>query len=177
MTGVYSGGLVYEYTMEPNKYGIVQVDSDTSVTELDGYSVLKSQFAANPPPTGDGGYNPDHAASECPEFGPNWNVTDNTLPLIPEKAAKMMEDGAGEGVGLTGSGSQNAGETSTGTATPGSGSVTATASRGSSASGTGSASASASQGAASGQLAPFSQTPLIMGSAVFALTALGALLL
>jgi len=32
MTGVYSGGLVYEYSEEGNNYGLVTITSDTAVT-------------------------------------------------------------------------------------------------------------------------------------------------
>lgn len=116
MTAVYSGGLVYEYTMETNGYGIVKVESDTSVEELADYKTLKSQFAANTPPTGDGGYSSTSKASDCPAFSSTWNITDNTLPAIPDEALTYMTEGAGTGVGLKGEGSQWAGSTSTGTA-------------------------------------------------------------
>ena len=190
MTAVFSGGLVYEYTMEENGYGIVQVDSDTSVTELTDYQTLKTQIAANPPPSGDGGYNSTHAASACPAYSSNWNITDNTLPAIPAAAQKYMSSGAGDGVGLTGSGSQSGGGTSTGTASAGSGSVTSTASRSSSTAsstaGSSSSASSASGAAASSSAAsaagrtvagPLDQAYMVMGTLFIGFSALGALLL
>lgn len=171
MTAVYSGGLVYEYTMETNGYGIVKVDSDTSVSELDGYAVLKKQLAANPPPTGDGGYESSSTASDCPAYSSTWNVTDNTLPSIPDEAAEYMTKGAGAGVGLTGDGSQWAGSTSTGTASAGSGSVVATASGGA-------APSSTARSTAGRTIARTSElTPVLVGVLVTGLMGVGAFLL
>ena len=169
--------------MEANGYGIVQVDSDTSVTELADYNTLKTQLRANPPPQGDGGYNPTHAASDCPAFGTNWNVTDNTLPAIPQRAERFMRDGAGDGVGLTGAGSQSGEGTSTGTASAGSGSVTSTATgtasrtSGASSSASGSGSSSATPQNAGGAVRPFDGTALALGTVVLGATVFGALLL
>lgn len=126
MTSVYSGGLVYEYTEEGSKYGLVTVSGNT-VTEGPDFDALKTAFAKTMNPSGDGGYNTTGGASGCPSKSANWNVDDDTLPAIPSAASAYMTKGAGKGAGLTGSGSQNAGGASTGTATKGSGSVSATA--------------------------------------------------
>jgi len=40
MTSVYSGGLVYEYSEEPNKFGLVSI-SGSSVTELPDFAALQ----------------------------------------------------------------------------------------------------------------------------------------
>lgn len=167
MTPVYSGGLVYEYSEEGSKYGIVSI-SGGAVTELPDYTSLKAAFAKTANPSGDGGYNSTGGASNCPTKSANWDVSNDDLPAIPSAAADYMKNGAGTGVGLAGKGSQNAGGTSTGTATKGSGSVTAVATAG--ASSTKKSSASSLQGPASTQ-------PLIMGSIVVAFTFLGAVLL
>jgi 1,3-beta-glucanosyltransferase GAS5 len=159
MTGVYSGGLVYEYSQEPNKYGLVEI-SGNSVTELDDFTALQSAFKNTPNPSGDGGYNQTGGASGCPAYNPpNWDVQDDSLPAIPQGAVKYMSSGAGTGPGLNGAGSQNAGGASSGTATAGSGQPTRTGTSG----GTNTASGSAtSSGAATGlrvshelALAPF----------------------
>ncbi|KKY25093.1 putativebeta-glucanosyltransferase gel1 [Phaeomoniella chlamydospora] len=148
MTGVYSGGLVYEYSEESSNYGLVEIDGD-SVSELEDFTALQSAFSDTSNPTGNGGYNSTGGASGCPAYSePDWLVEDDALPAIPEKAKTYMTEGAGTGPGLSGSGSQNAGSTSTGTATPGSGSVTATAST--SGSTTSSSSGSSSSGSSSG---------------------------
>ena len=146
MTSVYSGGLVYEYSQEPSKYGLVEV-SGSSVTELDDFNSLKTAFANTASPQGDGGYNSTGGASTCPtKNSPNWDVDGDALPAIPDGAKKFMTQGAGTGPGLSGGGSQNAGGESTGTATAGSGQATRTGSAGS-ASSTGSSSGSSSSAA------------------------------
>jgi len=134
MTPVYSGGLVYEYSEEGSKYGLVKIDGNT-VTETPDFVALKSAFSKTSNPSGDGGYNAEGGSNECPTKSSNWNVADDSLPAIPTAAAAYMKKGAGKGAGLTGAGSQNAGETSPGTATKGSGAVTATAKASSLASG------------------------------------------
>jgi 1,3-beta-glucanosyltransferase GAS3 len=45
MTGVMSGGLVYEYSQEPSNYGLVTINSDGSVQLLPDYHTLASQYA------------------------------------------------------------------------------------------------------------------------------------
>jgi hypothetical protein len=163
MTSVYSGGLVYEYSEEGSKYGLVTIVSSTSVTELADYTALQTAFKATANPTGDGGYNTTGGASGCPARSANWNVTGDSLPAIPSAAAALMKSGAGTGAGLTGAGSQNAGGTSTGTATAGSGSVAAT---------------STSKKSSAGKLqGPVDRSPIFVGCAVVAFTFLGAALL
>ncbi|KAK5239595.1 1,3-beta-glucanosyltransferase, partial [Exophiala xenobiotica] len=109
MTGVYSGGLVYEYSQEASNYGLVEISGD-SVSELPDFAALQSQFAKTANPTGDGGYNSTGGASGCPTYSsPNWLVKDDSLPAIPAGAKKYMSQGAGTGPGLSGAGSQNAG--------------------------------------------------------------------
>ncbi|KAJ9638980.1 1,3-beta-glucanosyltransferase [Coniosporium apollinis] len=164
MTPVYSGGLVYEYTEEEAGYGIVQVNSDGTVEELDDYQPLKEKFAEVPIPSGDGGYKPNGGASECPAASANWDIspyTDNRLPAIPEGAKKYMTNGAGTGPGLQG-GSQNAGTPSESTATAGSGQATTTASKGA---------------AASLRVPDFNAAPLVCGLVALVSAAFGASLL
>lgn len=159
MTPVYSGGLVYEYSEEGSKYGLVKIDGDT-VTETPDFVALKSAFSKTSNPSGDGGYNSEGGANDCPTKSSNWNVADDALPAIPTAAAAYMKKGAGKGAGLTGPGSQNAGETSPGTATKGSGAVSATAKASSLASGL-------TKGSAS-------YKPLIVAGIVVAFSFLGA---
>jgi hypothetical protein len=80
MTGVYSGGLVYEYAEEGSKYGLVKINGN-SVTELDDFNALKTAYAGTPNPQGDGGYNPNGAASKCPTKSSTFNVdSDSSQP-------------------------------------------------------------------------------------------------
>ncbi|KLJ06000.1 1,3-beta-glucanosyltransferase gel1 [Blastomyces silverae] len=123
MTSVYSGGLVYEYSQEPNKYGLVEL-KDGKAKALKDFDALKKAFAATNNPVGDGGYNKTGGANPCPKKNaPDWDVDDDRLPSIPEPAKEYVMKGAGEGPGLGGSGSQNAGTGSSGSAEPGSGAV------------------------------------------------------
>jgi hypothetical protein len=122
MTSVYSGGLVYEYSQEASKFGLVDL-SDGTPKELPDFDALKTAFANTKNAQGDGGYNSTGGASNCPpKDAPNWNVNNDALPAIPSPAKKYMTEGAGQGPGFVGD-SQNAGTSSSGTATPGSGAV------------------------------------------------------
>jgi 1,3-beta-glucanosyltransferase GAS5 len=163
MTSVYSGGLVYEYSEEGSKYGLVTIGSDGTVTEGADFAALKIALAGTPAPTGDGGYNSTGGASGCPAHSSNWNVTGDALPAIPSAAAAMMKNGAGKGFGLTGTGSQNSGGTSTGTAAPGSGSVTATS--------------TSKKSSAPGRQPPFDKTPILVAGLALAFSVMGACLL
>ena len=126
MTGVYSGGLVYEYSEEGNNFGIVSISGST-VTENNDFQALMQAFANTTNPQGDGGYNSTGGASGCPAYeSVNWLVKSDALPAIPDPAKKYFTQGAGPGPGLAGTGSQNSGTESAGTATAGSGQVTAT---------------------------------------------------
>ncbi|KAA8565246.1 hypothetical protein EYC84_010975 [Monilinia fructicola] len=151
MTGVYSGGLVYEYSEEGSKYGLVTI-SGSSVTEGNDFTALKAAFAKTSNPNGDGGYSSSSKSSDCPAKSSTWNLVSPA--------------------GLTGAGSQNAGGTSTGTATAGSGSVTAVATGASSGTATGT-----NKSSAGNALAPMDKTPLVLGTLIASLTFVGAALL
>jgi hypothetical protein len=122
MTSVYSGGLAYEYTVEPNGYGLVEVSSDGSIQPNDDFKRLKTAYEKTANPRGDGGYKKDGKASECPAASEDWEVETSDLPATPKKAEAFMTAGAGKAVGLTGEGSHFAGEASESTAPSGSGS-------------------------------------------------------
>ncbi|OGM47314.1 glycolipid-anchored surface protein 5 precursor [Aspergillus bombycis] len=168
MTAVYSGGLVYEYSQEPSKYGLVEIN-DAKVKTLADYDALKSAFEKTSNPKGDGGYNKTGGANPCPaKDSPNWDVDSDALPAIPEGAKKFMKDGAGKGEGFSGKGSMSGGgSTSTGTAEPGSGSAT-----GSSGSSSGSSSSSSSAGVMN--IPNMSLAPLVVGMVTVMSTFVGA---
>lgn len=159
MTGVYSGGLVYEYSEESSHYGLVEISSD-SVKELPDYDALKTAFKKTDNPTGDGQYNSTGGASGCPaKNAPNWDVEGDSLPAIPSPAKKYLTSGAGKGEGFSGKGSQNAGTQSTATASPGSGSGS-----GSSSSSGGSSTSTHTNAASAGFQAPhLSFAPIAVG--------------
>ncbi|PGH04801.1 1,3-beta-glucanosyltransferase gel1 [Blastomyces parvus] len=138
MTSVYSGGLVYEYSQEPNNYGLVEIKGGKAEA-LKDFDRLKKAFAATENPVGDGGYNKTGGANACPKKNaPDWDVDGDRLPAIPEPAKEYVMKGAGKGAGLKGPGSQNAGTASSSTAEPGSGRVDGKSSNPSSGSGSGS---------------------------------------
>ncbi|KAL2192290.1 glycoside hydrolase family 72 protein [Corynascus similis CBS 632.67] len=110
MTHVYSGGLMYEYSMEPNNFGIVKINGGVDQTgereELDEFEAFAAALKKWPAPTDDGGYTKTSSASECPTKDSHWDVESSVLPDTPPGALKFFEEGAGEGPGLEGPGSQ-----------------------------------------------------------------------
>lgn len=172
MSSVYSGGLVYEYSQEDSKYGLVEIDG-SNVKELDDFTTLKNAYANATDPSGDGGYKASGSASQCPKEGKSWNVTisDDQLPAFPSGASDYLKNGAGTGPGLKGDGSQSAGSKETDLAGAGDGAVTSGAAAGSTGSST------PSKGAASA-LRPgeFSLAPLAMGAVVLVSSLFGGLL-
>jgi hypothetical protein len=130
MTSVYSGGLVYEYTMAENKFGVVQIDG-SSVKELPEFATLAAAFKNNPAPSSNGGAQDNLPASACPAPSDTWNVQNDTLPVMPDGAKKFFQNGAGSGPGIkTGDkGSQWAGTASVGWEKAGNSSSTSGTSR------------------------------------------------
>ncbi|PSN74747.1 hypothetical protein BS50DRAFT_23330 [Corynespora cassiicola Philippines] len=130
MTSVYSGGLAYEYTVEPNGYGMVELDDEGNITPNKDFDRLKSAYEKTDNPRGDGGYKENGEPSQCPPEDEEWEVSSTLLPSIPQRAEKYFTEGAGEGPGLGGDGSHFAGEPSESTAEPGSGQASGTAGSG-----------------------------------------------
>ena len=184
MTPVYSGGVVYEYTQEENKYGLVSL-SGNSVSELPDFNALKTALAGTKSPTGNGGAKTSGTPSTCPPKSDTWDVDSDDLPAMPAKAVQYLTKGAGKGPGLKGNnglGSQNAGSPSESTAVAG----TATPSRTGSAVATGSApTGTSTAGSKSGNTTSFgvrsasssSWASVVGAFVVVASTAVGAMLL
>ncbi|KAF2014982.1 glycoside hydrolase family 72 protein [Aaosphaeria arxii CBS 175.79] len=173
MTGVYSGGIVYEYSEEGSKYGLVKIDGD-SVTEKDDFTALKKAFAGTQSPSGDGGYKSEGKASKCPAKSKTWDIgmDDDKLPALPEGAQAFMgKEGAGKGPGLTGSGSQTSGSKTTDLAPAGEGAVT------SAASGAGKSSTGSPGAAASVHVGDSLMAPMVCGLVVVVSTLFGASLI
>lgn len=100
MTGVFSGGLVYEYSEESNNYGLVKISSDNkTVTPNDDFDNLKSEFAKTLNPSGDGSYQDDLPHNNCPPQSDKWEAS-NKIPDTPKGALKYVkgvEDPKGNG--------------------------------------------------------------------------------
>ncbi|RDA85821.1 hypothetical protein CP532_5773 [Ophiocordyceps camponoti-leonardi (nom. inval.)] len=113
MTSVYSGGLMYEYSVEDNDYGIVKINGNSveqnKHMEFDAY---RDALKKNPAPTGAAGAASTTHAVNCPTMDANWNVNPSEVPAIPKEAKEKFfdkNDGAGKGPGMQGPGSQDAG--------------------------------------------------------------------
>jgi hypothetical protein len=108
-TGVYSGGLMYEYTIEENEFGIVEVDGNKdNVKTGREYDNLKSALAAYPSPTSNHPAESTTHAVECPSSNSvDWQVNPTLIPSMPKEAEKFFDERVrGEGFGLKGAGSQ-----------------------------------------------------------------------
>lgn len=82
MTGVFSGGLVYEFTEEPNKYGLVELDG-TSASMMSEYDTLETAFSDAPsqPTIPSSATNPKRPV-DCPAASSFANINGNlTLPF------------------------------------------------------------------------------------------------
>lgn len=160
MTGVYSGGLMYEYTYEENEFGIVQI-SGKEAKELDGFGKYKKALADYPAPSGAGGAASTTKSVACPTKDASWLVDSTLLPAMPAKALDYMKNGAGAGPGLNGPGSQDSGTDDIPDAEPGSGTATGTPTAQPSASGSDSAAGPSFSG-------PMNTAPFVVtGLAVF----------
>jgi hypothetical protein len=87
MSGVWSGGIVYEYQMESNAFGLVNISSDgSSVTTTPDFDNLKAQYAAaTGPQTTASSYSANTTQPACPATDPtNWPVA-LTLPPTPNQ--------------------------------------------------------------------------------------------
>lgn len=100
MSPVYSGGIAYEYTVEPNGYGLVELGSNGEIKTNDDFERLAKAYAAQPDPKDGGGYSENVQASECPKPSDDWEVEDELIPAMPKGAQKFMSEGAGKGPGL-----------------------------------------------------------------------------
>jgi hypothetical protein len=168
MTPVYSGGLMYEYSMEENNYGVVELDGG-NVERLDEFEAMVEAFRNFPAPSGNGGASSEHSSSECPPTDDGlWDLGDwgsSALPAMPAEAERYMTEGAGDGPGLNGPGSQNSGDGEHETAGPAAGSPTSNPS------------ASGSAGAGARPVAPVDTAILSITGLVAMFTLVGTLLL
>ncbi|KAK3898671.1 glycoside hydrolase [Staphylotrichum tortipilum] len=176
MTAVYSGGLMYEYTMEANKYGIVEikggqdkggVDQTGERKELPEFAAFQAALKKFPAPTGNGGFTSTTKASACPTQDEHWALDTTTLPEMPEGAKTYFENGAGKGPGLKGDGSQWAGADDS--SSTGGNSGTGTSGAGSS--------ASSSSAAMRGSVPALDMAPVAISGVVALFTLVGAMAL
>lgn len=99
MTGVFSGGIVYEYSQEENNYGLVEIADDGSATLLGDYYALLGQYSkldfskiqsekvsttSSPPKA----VKCDSKLITTDGFNDNF-----TLPVLPPGAPELLQNG------------------------------------------------------------------------------------
>ncbi|QUC23271.1 uncharacterized protein UV8b_07512 [Ustilaginoidea virens] len=95
MTGVVSGGIVYEYFQEVNDYGLVQIGSGGSVTKMKDFAALQSKIGAvNPKGVDMSSYNPTNKAMDCPAVGSSWAASAKLPPTPNDSACSCMVQAA-----------------------------------------------------------------------------------
>ncbi|KAJ2403863.1 1 3-beta-glucanosyltransferase gel4 [Coemansia sp. IMI 209128] len=98
MANTFSGGIMYEYSEEDNKYGIVSVNYGDSKVEKNGdYENLKKALKdAKPKTIKSADYKPSGKDSVCPKTSNTWLVKSEVLPPTPSAArCKCMMDSLG----------------------------------------------------------------------------------
>ncbi len=110
MTGVFSGGLVYEWSQEENNYGLVKITGN-SVSLLQDYNNLASEYKKTPNPSGSGGFKSGAAPAICPSNSSTFQGVwaQNVLPAQPSGAAAYIRSGAGAALGDNGPSNIDAG--------------------------------------------------------------------
>lgn len=81
MTEVFSGGIVYEWFMSENEYGLVQLqDNGASASPYPDFTSLRDQLASvTPSLTAKSNYNPTNTAPACPSDS-TWEAVASPLP-------------------------------------------------------------------------------------------------
>lgn len=169
MAGVYSGGLVYEYSEEESNYGLVTINGGT-VKENQDFTNLESALKKNASPKSAKPNNPNGGASTCPPQGTHWNpgMPDSIIPAIPSQAQKYIKSGAGNALGLTSAGTQLSGD---------SGKSTGTSPVGQSGTTSGSGSSGSKSPAVALSVPALALGPIVSGLAVIVASVAGAFLL
>ncbi|KAK4115471.1 glycoside hydrolase family 72 protein [Canariomyces notabilis] len=98
MTGVFSGGIVYEYTQESNNYGLVEMNEDGTAKLRGDFETLQAQYAklnfteiqSQKPPTGETPKPPACSPSLITTKGFNNNFT---IPVPPPGAEEIIKNG------------------------------------------------------------------------------------
>ncbi|KAF2031508.1 beta-1-3-glucanosyltransferas-like protein [Setomelanomma holmii] len=93
MTDVFSGGIVYEWFMGDNDYGLVSLVNSASASPYPDFTSLQSQLATvSPTITMKSTYTPSNSAPACPSVGTSWQAKASPLPptVNPQLCACMV---------------------------------------------------------------------------------------
>ncbi|ONH67671.1 hypothetical protein BON22_2603 [Cyberlindnera fabianii] len=101
MIGVFSGGLVYEYSQEPNNYGLVEIDDKGAVRLMKDFDYLKVQYTSTEIPTGEriaelynrGGKGLKLGAQALPECEEEYDNLEITLMVDDSISSKLLKNG------------------------------------------------------------------------------------
>ncbi|RCH81044.1 1,3-beta-glucanosyltransferase gas1, partial [Rhizopus stolonifer] len=87
MTGIWSGGVVYEWTQENNRYGLVRITDSGEAELLEDYNNLKQQMEKTKPiGVKMDAYNEKKPESNCPAISATWKAS-SSLPPTPSYGA------------------------------------------------------------------------------------------
>ena len=94
MTGVWSGGIVYMYHEEDNKFGLAKVSGGKVETNDDFDNLSKEIAKATPTGVKMADYNPTNtAAATCPSVNSDWGAASDPLPpVVNAQACSCMMD-------------------------------------------------------------------------------------
>ncbi|KAK3371198.1 Glucanosyltransferase-domain-containing protein [Lasiosphaeria ovina] len=102
MTGVFSGGIVYEYTQGVNEFGLVNISSDGSVVLTSDFHSLKAQYAKlnftqiQSTPAPKPGSGPKAPACNPKLITDDMFSTNFTLPVLPPGAKEIIQGGVSQ---------------------------------------------------------------------------------
>jgi hypothetical protein len=83
MTEVFSGGIVYQYFMGENEYGLVNIDGD-NVSPYPDFTSLRNQLeSVSPSTTMRSAYTPSNSHPPCPARTGTWAAEASPLPPPP----------------------------------------------------------------------------------------------
>ncbi|AAS51900.2 ADL021Wp [Eremothecium gossypii ATCC 10895] len=90
MSSLFSGGLAFEYSMEGNNFGLVEIKGG-KVKKLEDFENLKKQYAEAKDPEGDAGYSKDGKPASCPPYDKGTWDADTKLPEMPKDAEAFFK--------------------------------------------------------------------------------------
>jgi len=98
MTGVFSGGVVYEYTQEANNFGLVSMNKDGSAKLMADFLSLKGQYGKLDFTTIQGQKPPSDSTAKAPVCSSKLITTKGfnnnfTLPVLPPGAQEIIDKG------------------------------------------------------------------------------------